>query len=68
MTVYYWVKNWGEKASLLKKEDPIEVVELDELHSYVGSKKTTVGYGLLLIDMGNGISRLSVDAGEQQLG
>ena len=27
------------------------MVEVDEMHTYVGSKKTTVGYGLLLIDM-----------------
>jgi hypothetical protein len=27
------------------------MVEVDELHSYIGSKKTTVGYELLLIDM-----------------
>ena len=29
----------------------IEVVEIDEMHTYVGSKKTIVGSGLLLIEM-----------------
>ena len=57
-TVYKWVKEWGEKTSLPRSEAPIEIVELDELHSYVGSKKTTVGYGLLLIDLVNGSSIL----------
>jgi len=26
-------------------------VEIDEMHSYIASKKTIAGYGLLLIDM-----------------
>jgi hypothetical protein len=26
------------------------------MHTYIGSKKTIAGYGLLLIDMGNGFS------------
>jgi len=30
------------------------------MHSYVGSKKTTVGYGLLLIDMEKSLSILSL--------
>ncbi len=34
------------------------------MHSYVGFKKTTVGYGLLLIDMKKSLSILSLDAGE----
>ena len=38
----------------------IEVIELDVMHKYVGRKKTTSGYGLLLIDMENGFSLLSV--------
>jgi hypothetical protein len=38
-----------EKLNLESKE--IEMVEVDEMHSYTGSKKTSVGYGLLLIDM-----------------
>ena len=27
------------------------MVELEEMHSYIGNKKATVGYGLLLIGM-----------------
>jgi len=65
-TVYYWVKEWGSKVSLPQSASTVEVVELDEMHSYVGSKKTTVGYGLLLIDIENGSSRLCVGAGEQK--
>ena len=58
--VYYWVKEWGERVALPQKEGPVSVVELDEMHTYIGSKKTTVGYGLLLIDLENDLSLLSV--------
>ena len=67
-TVYAWVKEWGSKVSLPRRETPVEIVELDEMHTYVGQKKTTVGYGLLLIDMEKGISILSVETGQQPRG
>lgn len=38
-TVYQWVKKWGEQADLLQNPDKPAIVELDEMHSYVGSKK-----------------------------
>ncbi len=61
-TVYQWVKSLGTQALDLKKEkNSVQIVELDELHTYIQSKKTTVGYGLLLIDWVNGLSILSVD-------
>lgn len=60
VTVFGWIREYGQKAGELKSDDAIEVVELDELHTYVGNKKTTVGYGLLLIDLRNGSSRLCV--------
>jgi transposase-like protein len=65
-TVYQWVKEWGSKVSLPQATAPIAVVELDEMHSYVGAKKTTAGYGLLLIDLRNGTSRLCVEAEGQK--
>ncbi len=43
----------------MQSEDEITVVEIDEMHSYVGSKKNHVGYGLLLIDMERNLSILS---------
>ena len=61
--VYYWIRRWGKNLELPKRNEPIEVVELDELHSYVGQKKTTAGYGLLLIDIEKNISILSVGTG-----
>ena len=65
-TVYQWVKKWGESVSLPKSEEPIEIVELDEIHSYIQNKKTTVGAGLLLIDLEKGTSILSVGTGQQR--
>ena len=59
-TVFQWIKKWGEHHELPKRSQEIEVVEFDEMHTYVSQKKTTDGYGLLLTDMENGISLLSV--------
>ncbi len=63
-TVYQWIKNWEKQIELPKRNEQIEVVELDEMHTYVGRKKTTDGYGLLLIDMESGLSLLSVATGQ----
>jgi transposase-like protein len=67
-TVYKWIKNWETQIELPKRSEPIKVVELDEMHTYIGSKKITGGYGLLLIDMESGLSLLSVgtDLPEQE--
>ena len=65
-TVYQWIKKWGGQLELPKRNDEIAIIELDEMHTYVGSKKTTAGYGLLLIDMANGLSLLSVETGLQK--
>lgn len=56
VAVYQWIKKFGEKIDDIKSEQEIKVVELDELHTYIGQKKTTVGYGLLLIEMGKNSS------------
>jgi transposase len=42
-TVYQWVKEWGSKVELPQKEDAVELVELDETHTYVASKKLLLG-------------------------
>ena len=64
-TVYYRVKDLGSKVSLPCRESPVKIVELDEMHTYVGQKKTAAGYGLLLIDLEKGISILSVETAPQ---
>ena len=52
VAVFNWVKAFGETLDDFRGSGEIEVVELDEMHTYIGSKKTTAGYGLLLIGMG----------------
>jgi transposase-like protein len=42
-TVYAWVKEWGSKVSLPRREAPIKILELDEMHTYVGQKKLLLG-------------------------
>lgn len=43
-TVYQWIKEWGSKVGLAKSAEPVGVGKVDEMRSYVGSKK-------LLLDM-----------------
>ncbi len=59
VAIYQWVKTFGENQEQIKRP-ALEIVELDELHSYVGHKKTTVGSGLLLIDLASASSMLSL--------
>jgi len=59
VSVLNWIRSFGEAIHELHSESKeIEMVEVDEMHSYIGSKKTIVGYGLLLIDMGSDSSTL----------
>jgi transposase-like protein len=61
VAVYKWIKSFGEEIEQLQSKESIEVVEIDEMYSYIGSKKNTAGYGLLLIDIANGSSILTLD-------
>jgi IS1 family transposase/transposase-like protein len=38
-TVYQWIKKWSSSVFLPQNKEPVEIVELDEIHSYVGQKK-----------------------------
>ena len=51
VAVYNWIKSFGSKVDEIKSDANVDIVEIDEMHSYIGDKKTTVGYGLLLIDL-----------------
>jgi transposase len=51
VAVYNWIKSFGKAAKELRSDSAPKVVEMDKMHTYVSSKKTTAGYGLLLIDM-----------------
>jgi transposase-like protein len=57
VSVLNWIRNFGEKVKELQADnDLIKYVELDEMHSYIGNKKTIAGFGLLLIDLGKNSS------------
>jgi transposase-like protein len=69
VSVLRWIKSFGKEVqSLHSANKNIEVVELDEMHTYIGRKKTIVGYGLLLIDMvgDSSTSLLAIEAPRQQ--
>jgi len=44
VAVYNWIKSFGETAKELRSDSALEVVEMDEMHTCVSSKK-------LLMDM-----------------
>ena len=53
VSVLNWIRDFGKKVHALHAvSQKIEMVEVDEMNSYIGSKKNTAGFRLLLIDMG----------------
>jgi uncharacterized protein YjcR len=69
VSVLNWIRDFGKKIQELSSDNKqIEMVEVDEMHSYISSKKTTVGYGLLLIDMekDSSISLLAAEGKKQR--
>jgi transposase-like protein len=68
VTVMRWVRSFGQEIEKMRKHDSdLEVVEMDEMHTYIGSKKTIVGYGLLLTDMERNSSISFLVQGEKKL-
>ena len=67
VSIHNWVKSFGEKIEQIRVSSQApEVVEIDEMHTYIGSKKTTAGYGLLLIDLGRSSWISNLDQGTVQ--
>lgn len=46
-------KKFKGKLNMLINQQTVKITEMDELHSYIGSKKTIVGCGLQLIETEN---------------
>jgi transposase len=63
VAVYNWIKDYGKNLDLLHSKQNIDTTEIDEMHSYIGSKKTLAGSGSLLIDRqkNSSTSRLAID-------
>jgi transposase-like protein len=56
VSVQKWIKSFGQELEELKSENEIAIVELDEMHTYIGNKKNIAGSGLLLIELGKSSS------------
>jgi len=56
VAVYNWIKSFGESIEGIRSASGVKIVEMDEMQTYTGSKKTIVGSGLLLIETGSGLS------------
>jgi transposase len=67
VSVYKWIKSYGRNLEDLKSDEKIEVVEMDEMHTYIGHKKTTAGFGYLLIGMEKGLSTAYLGVGGSKL-
>ena len=51
VSVLNWIRQFGEQVKSLRSNEPVSITEIDEMHTYIGTKKTINGYGLLLIDV-----------------
>ncbi len=67
VSVQKWIKKFGQDLEDLKSENEISIVELDEMHTYIGNKKNIAGSGLLLIELGKSSSTALLAAEEQKL-
>jgi transposase len=59
-TVFAWVKKWSLTMFVPRREGRVRKVELEKLIAYAESRKGT-RYGLLLIDLKDNVSLLSLD-------
>ena len=64
VAVYKWMKAFGSTVQHIREQEAAEIVEIDEMHSYIARKKTTAGFGLLLIDLEKRSSILCLAAEE----
>ena len=67
VSVQKWIKKFGQELEELKSENKLSIVELDEMHTYIGNKKNIAGSGLLLIELGKSSSTALLAAEEQKL-
>ena len=58
VSVMNWVAQYAKQFQSIKSPSKPTVIEMDELHTYIQSKKNIAGSGLLLIDLKNGLSTL----------
>jgi transposase-like protein len=56
VSIYRWIRAFGEEIEMIRAKEEVKIVEIDELHTYIGSKKTIVGYGLRLTEVEKNLS------------
>lgn len=66
VSVLNWIRKYGEQVKEIRNDKPVEIMELDELHTYVGHKKTTDGFGLVLVETSESTLILSSVIEEQK--
>ena len=66
VAVIKWIKDFGKQIEFFKRDSPATIIEMDELHTYMGQKKTIAGYGLLLIELRESSSVSYLVRGEQR--
>lgn len=66
VSVQKWIRKFGQELEELKSENAISIVELDEMHTYIGNKKNTAGFELLLIELGKNSSTVLLVAEERK--
>ena len=67
VSIQKWIKKFGQELEELKSENEISIVEIDEMHTYIGNKKNIAGSGLLLIELGKSSSTALLAAEGQKL-
>lgn len=56
VAILKWIRAFGEQAEEIHKQEmsklrKVSVIEIDEMHHYVGKKNASSGYGWLLIEI-----------------
>ena len=50
VSVYNWIKYYGQKLDKIRATQEADIIEIDEMHTYINSKKNINGYGSRLIE------------------
>ena len=50
VSVLNWIHKYGKTLENVRNPRPAQIVEMDEMHSYIWHKKNFNGFGLLLIE------------------
>ncbi len=67
LLILFYTTKYKLRIEDLKSENEISIVEMDEMHTYIGNKKNIAGSGLLLIELGKSSSTALLVAEERKL-